>query len=150
MIKFGRPISVDIDARLPRLVDSLARDQDVEAVWLFGSRARGDADALSDVDIAVLARADLSLDDLFDKQLDWTTIAVGSLETDEVGVQVVNRLPVAVRYSMLRDARLLWARTPETAADFLAGTIREFLDFQPFLARYDRDLFRQAASGTLR
>src|SRR5207248_5138339 len=53
MIKFGKPISSDVEARLPRLIDSLASDERIEAVWLFRSRPRNEADQLSDVDIAV-------------------------------------------------------------------------------------------------
>lgn len=150
MIKFGRPVAVDVEARLPSLVDALARDRHVEAVWLFGSRARNEADALSDVDLAVLASGDLDPPALWDKHLEWTGVAVQALGTDEVGVQVVNRLPTALRYSILRDARLLWARAPEIAADFTGRTVKEYLDLKPYLDRYDRDLFRQAATGRLR
>ena len=62
----------------------------------------------------------------------------------------MNRLPVALRYSILREARLLWSRAPEIAADFTGRTTKEYLDLKPYLDRYDRDLFRQAATGTLR
>lgn len=150
MIKFGRPVSVDVDARLPRLVEALSQDDSVEAIWLFGSRARGEADALSDVDIAVLARGGLDASTLWERQLSWTALAVEALGTDEVGVQVLNRLRVAHRYGMLRDARLLWSRSPEVAADFEARTLKEYFDLRPYLDRYDRDLLRQAASGRLR
>jgi predicted nucleotidyltransferase len=150
VIKFGRPVSVDVEARLPGLVDALARDDRVEAVWLFGSRARREHDALSDVDLAVLARADLDASALWTAELAWTRRAVEALGTDEVAVQAVNRLPVAIRHAILRDARLLWSRSPEIATDFWARTLKEYLDLKPHLDRYDRDLFRQAATGKLR
>ena len=73
-----------------------------------------------------------------------------SLGTDEVAVQALNRLRVALRAPILRDARVLWSRLPEIAADFAAATLKEYLDLEPYLARYDRDLFQQAATGTLR
>jgi predicted nucleotidyltransferase len=150
VIKFGRPVSVDVEARLPRLVQRLAEDDQVEAVWLFGSRARNEHDALSDVDLAVLARADVDASALWDRQLAWTGLAVEVLGTDEVAVQVLNHLRVALRHAILRDARLLWSRSPEVAADFWARTLKEYLDLKPYLDRYDRDLFRQAATGRLR
>ena len=56
MIKFGSPVSVDIETHLPRLVEALTKDDRLEAAWLFGSRARNEADDLSDVDIAGCAR----------------------------------------------------------------------------------------------
>jgi len=150
MIKFGRPVASDVEARVPRLADALARDGRIEAIWLYGSRARGEADALSDVDVAVLARRDLDAAALWDAQIAWTTLAVETLGTDEVAVQALNRLPTAVRHAILRDARLLWASSEEIAADFTAQTVKEYLDLKPYLERYDRDLFRQAATGTLR
>jgi predicted nucleotidyltransferase len=150
VIKFGRPVPSDVDLRTPVLVDELTRDERVEAVWLFGSRARNEADALSDIDLAVLADAALEPAVLSSVELEWTTMAVRVLGTDEVGVQVLNRLRVAPRHAILRDARLLWSRSPEIAVDFESRTQKEFLDLRPYLDRYDRDLFRQAATGTLR
>ena len=150
MIKFGRPIAVDVEALLPRLVEAMSADDRMDAVWLFGSRARNEADALSDIDLAALARRGLDASALWDAQLDWTGLAVKTLGTDEVAVQVLNRLPVALRDPILRDARLLWSRSPEIAADFATVTLKEYLDLKPYLARYDRDLLRQAATGVLR
>ena len=150
MIKFGRPVSVDVEARLPRLVEALARDETIDAIWLFGSRARNEADALSDVDMAVLARGDLHDSVLWDRQLAWTGLAAETLGTDEVAIQAVNRLPVAMRHAILRDARLLWSRSPEIAVDFVTRSLKEYLDLKPYLDAYDRDLFREAATGKLR
>ena len=150
MIKFGRPVSVDVETHLPRLVEALTKDNRIEAAWLFGSRARNEADALSDVDLAVLAKGDLDASALWDAQLEWTGLAVETLGTDEVAVQALNRLPVALRDPILRDARLLWSRSPEIVADFAAMTLKAYLDLKPYLARYDRDLLLQAATGKLR
>jgi predicted nucleotidyltransferase len=43
MIKYGRPVPGDVETRLPQLVKALARDERIEALWLFGSRARNEA-----------------------------------------------------------------------------------------------------------
>lgn len=149
MIKFGGSVPADLERRLERLVEVLAGDERVEALWLFGSRARGEGDALSDVDLAVLARRDADSRDLWDWQIEWTGRAVEALGTDEVAIQALNRVPVATRHGILRDARLLWARSPEAARDYEARTLKEYLDYEPLLDRYDRDLFRQAASRSL-
>jgi len=76
VIKFGKPVSSDVEARLPRLIDSLASDERIEAVWLFGSRARNEADQLSDVDIAVLAGDTLDARALSSGALEWTGLAM--------------------------------------------------------------------------
>jgi predicted nucleotidyltransferase len=55
MIELGQPVPAEVEARLDVLSRRLAADARVAACWLFGSRARGEADGLSDVDVAVLA-----------------------------------------------------------------------------------------------
>ena len=150
MIKLGKPVPADVETRLPSLMDALKADNEIHAVWLFGSRARNESDTLSDVDLAVLVRDDLSGRALWDRQLAWTRLAGETLRTDEVAIQVVNRLPAAPRYQVLKGARLLWARSPEVAADFDARTLKEYLDFKPSVDRYDRELFEQAVTGRLR
>jgi hypothetical protein len=150
VIKLGGFVPADVDASVVRFVDAMSNDDRVEAVWLFGSRARNEADALSDIDLAVLARRDLDAATLWDAQIEWTNVAVGTLHTDEVAIHVLNRTPIGLRDPILRGARLLWARSPEVAADFAATTLKQYLDFNPSLAEYDRILFEQAASGRLR
>ncbi len=44
---------------LESAVTVLKQDERVQAAWLFGSRGRGDADALSDIDLIVVAQDDL-------------------------------------------------------------------------------------------
>jgi uncharacterized protein len=150
MIKFGRPVPPGVEARFPQLVAALSADPRIDAVWLFGSRARHEADAMSDVDIAVLARPRLDRALLWEAEIEWTGLAARTLGTDEVAVQTLNRVPIALRDPILREAKLLWSRTPEIAADFLAQTLKAYLDFAPHLRRYDRELLQQAAAGSLR
>jgi hypothetical protein len=63
---------------------------------------------------------------------------------------VLNRAPLVLRSEALRGARLLFARSPEIAADYELATIQVFLDFRDRLDEYDRELLAQAAAGRLR
>jgi predicted nucleotidyltransferase len=150
VIKFGKPVPADVDARLPGLVRRLSDDARVAAVWLFGSRARGEADALSDVDLAVLAAGTPARSELATWELEWLRVANGVLQTDEVSIVVLNHAPLVLRHEVLRGARLLFARSPEIAADYELATIQTFLDFCAHLEEYDRELLARAASGHLR
>ncbi len=150
MIKFGIPVPADVDARILELVRRLGGDARIAAVWLFGSRARGEADALSDVDVAVLAAGTPTQSELARWELEWLSAANETLKTDEVSFVVLNRAPLVLRHEALRDARLLFARSPEVAADYELGTIRTFLDFRTHLDQYDRELLARAAAGQLR
>jgi predicted nucleotidyltransferase len=150
MIKFGAPVPADVDTRLPDLVGRLSGDPRLVALWLFGSRARGEADALSDVDLAALAAGAPSRADLARWELEWLSAANETLRTDEVSLVVLNHATLLSRHEILRGARLLFATSPEVAADFELATIRAFLDFRVHLDEYDRELLALAAAGRLR
>src|SRR5829696_2689027 len=49
------PRRAEHDALLEQALALLEADDRVAAAWLFGSRGRGDADALSDIDLVVVA-----------------------------------------------------------------------------------------------
>jgi uncharacterized protein len=146
----GKPLPPDIDHRIERLAQRLASDPRVAAVWLFGSHARGEADALSDVDLALLAEGRGNRPELDRHREKWLLAAFDELGSEEVSLLVLNLAPVALRHAALRDAQLLWARRPELAADFEAWTRKEFFDFKRYLDAYDRELFARAAAGRLR
>jgi uncharacterized protein len=150
MIKFGTPVAADVEARFPDLARRLSADARVAAVWLFGSRARNEADALSDVDVAVLASGTPTPGELAGCELEWLGAASETLRTDEVSLVVLNRSPVVLRHEVLRGARLLFARSPEIAADYELATIRAFIDFSVHLDEYDRELLACAVAGRLR
>ena len=57
------PCSVEEDAMLRRIVDTIAEALDPEQIILFGSRARGDDTAHSDYDIFVVALSDQAYHD---------------------------------------------------------------------------------------
>ena len=54
----GRTLGTIADERLRRLVDVVAAALDPEEIWLFGSRARGDAHEHSDYDLFVVVPDD--------------------------------------------------------------------------------------------
>src|SRR2546430_13903991 len=150
MNRSGKPLSPDLHARLRRLVEKLAADARLDAIWLFGSQARGDADLLSDVDIALLAHGRPGAAEFDRLRNEWLELAATELGSDELSLLFLNLAPVALRYGAPKDSRLLWARAPELAADFEARTLKEYFDFKPYLDEYDRALFAQAATGRLR
>ncbi len=141
MKKLSGRIPPDLDSRLSALGRALATDANVVALYLFGSRARGDHDALSDVDLALLLRdSDASVEDRYCAQVS------AALGTDEVSLLFLDRVPVALVESALRDAKLLVSNDEARRLDFEAHAHLRYLDFQPYLERYDRELFEDLAA----
>ena len=121
---------------IERLSGFFAESPAVAAAWLFGSFARGDARADSDVDVAVLSRhtpaatfeaLPLRLEGEIERLLRRTTQVV-----------VMNRAPADLRARVLRDGVLLADRDPSFRVRFEVRTRNEWFDLQPILREYRR------------
>ena len=120
-----------------RIRDVLDARSDVQAVYLFGSIARGTARTGSDVDVGVL----------FDspplRQLNGPRFTIeGELERAlgrPVDLVVLNDAPVDLRMRVLRDRRLLIDCDPSARIAFEVRTRNEAFDLEPVLARYRQE-----------
>ena len=117
-----------------RICDVFGARSDVQAVYLFGSTARGTAKSGSDVDVGVL----FHLPPL--RRLNSPRFALaGELERaigGPVDLVVLNDAPVDLRIRVLRDGRLLIDRDPSARIAFEVRTRNEAFDLAPVLARY--------------
>jgi uncharacterized protein YutE (UPF0331/DUF86 family) len=104
----------DIGERLKDLPDRVAGISGLNALWLFGSFARGEATPISDVDLAYLPDEKLTGDalDRFETHL-YCAIA-SSMHTDEFTFVNLRRAPAYLSWQVLREGKLLVCR------DFLA------------------------------
>jgi uncharacterized protein len=85
----------------------------IRVVWLYGSHARGDARADSDVDLALLADAPIGLDELLTLQSDLAA-CVGT-EVDLVDLWQADDV---LRMQVIEHGRVLYERTSTDRARF--------------------------------
>jgi predicted nucleotidyltransferase len=130
----GPPSVVD------RLRTALSAESGIACAWLFGSRARGEARADSDVDVAVLLDRDPA------PTLSGSGVRLaGELERvvgATVDLIVLNRAPVDLVHRVLRDGILLLDRDPAARVRFEVASRNAWFDLKPILDRY-----RGAARG---
>jgi hypothetical protein len=91
----------------------------VQAVWLFGSRARGDARPDSDVDLAILTEP-MAQTDAARLRLVWqreVTLALG-LPDGSVDLVMLRHAPLPLVYGVWREGLLLIDRDPDARAHF--------------------------------
>lgn len=79
---------------LDRVARRLSEDPRIEAVYLFGSQASGEADDRSDVDLAVLLGEGVSLAD----ELRLRAVAVEELHRNDIDFVVLNDAPALLCY----------------------------------------------------
>jgi predicted nucleotidyltransferase len=130
-------LRIDIEA----IAAYFAGQPDLVAAYLFGSAARGQADRLSDVDIAVLFDARLGAEESVERQLR----IMGDLETHanrEVQVVVLNRATPLLAYQAVEHGVLLYERSRAERIDFEVLTRRVYFDEKYWLDFHSQSLLR--------
>ncbi len=123
----------------------LAADPRVDAVYGFGSRIRGTAGPMSDIDLAVLLNREIKLIE----ELRLRAAVVEALQRDDVDLVRLNHAPPLLRYEVVATGRRLFARDDDAADRFEARCVREYLDTHHLRAvqrRLARERSRAAAA----
>ena len=110
-----------------RVLDRARQDSAVLAVILFGSHARGEASAASDVDLCLVLASDTM------SGLEMSRIRLVYLGEDAIDVVIFQQLPLHVKSRVLKEGRVLFA----SDEDALYGVaIRAARAFEGFRHRY--------------
>ena len=141
--------SFDLDQYAAALEQYFASLDGVVSAYLFGSHARGQAWAHSDVDVAVLLEGRPDNDRCFDMRLEVIGGLMGILHTNDVDVLILNQAPPALRYAVLRDGIILFCRDRQAMIEFRVRTLNEYLDFKPILKRHGDAILEKARKGEL-
>jgi predicted nucleotidyltransferase len=118
----------------------LSTRSEILEAYLFGSVARGQAQSISDVDVAVRIDVDRIQNVPFGYAAALTADLAAALRLNRVDVVVLNHAPPLLYHRVLRDGQRLFAR------DLAATTTREgqalsrYCDYLPQLEKVDRIL----------
>jgi uncharacterized protein len=94
----------------------------IELAYLFGSEARGDSTAASDVDVAILTKQTLTLD----KQLEVTS-GLSDLLKREIDLVQLRDATEVFRAQVIRDGKLIYASDFNTKAEFEMRSIVDYI-----------------------
>lgn len=128
-----------IETKLKKLIDKATQDEEILAVILFGSHARGEATPASDIDVC-LVLAGRNHDPLFlsRKRLDY--LAVGGLD-----IHLYQQLPIYIRRRVFKEGRVLFVRNEDALYDIAFRSAQAFEDFRH---HYEDYLNRVAHAGS--
>lgn len=115
-----------------QIAEYFAERDEVIAVYVYGSHARGTNNALSDIDIAIMVeRID---DQLSRKHLDFIGELTEIFQTDNIDVQLLSlQTPPALALAMIRGI-VLYSRDEKKRIALEAEMLSRYQDFVPFLA----------------
>lgn len=94
----------------------------IELAYLFGSEARGESTAASDVDIAILTKEVLSLDQRLE-----VMSGLSALLNREIDLVQLHEATDVFRAQVIRDGKLIYASDPNTKAEFEVRSIVDYI-----------------------
>lgn len=118
-------------ARAELAAQALTADPRVRLVFLFGSATDPHRRSVGDVDIAVLTRPVLSLQEQLSLSADAELAAGGDL--DIVFLDLIDESPVVLAREVADTGRCLYAASPDLEAEFVTRARMRYLDFRHLL-----------------
>jgi predicted nucleotidyltransferase len=109
--------------------------REIVAVYLFGSQASGEADELSDIDVALLLRD--GLPDPAHLELRLAVEVSSMLGSDDVDVVVLNDAPLEAQFEIVSTGRLIHSNDEPARTDYEVLMMSKYWDFKKYLDEYD-------------
>jgi predicted nucleotidyltransferase len=127
----------------------LEQYSEVLVAYLFGSVAKGQTHAGSDVDIAVLVSDEVMKSDPFRYRLKLISDLMSALGRDDVDLVFLNEAPPLLAHRVLRDGKLILERSPSARVRFQIRTVNQYLDTQPMRDLYLAHLKNDVQEGKI-
>lgn len=108
------------------VIEELAARDEIIALVLFGSVARGQAREISDIDICIITGKGVP------EAVRMDLLSYGS---EKIDVSIFEDLPITIRFRVIREGKLLFCRNKVALHALMADTVREYLDIAPFIRR---------------
>ncbi|MBC8235584.1 nucleotidyltransferase domain-containing protein [bacterium] len=115
---------------IEKLKNFFANREEVQFAVIFGSLAKGTANKLSDVDIAVMIVPHFKDTFPYGYQATLTADLMQELKRNDVDVVILNKAPIALRYEVLRYGKFIHVRDKQARIQFQIDTINRYEDFK--------------------
>lgn len=133
----GRSHPLDVDDRLPALVERLGEIEGAAALYLYGSYGTPAQTPMSDIDLALVLAPErrASVED----ETEWGEQTRSILGTDDASLVVLNRSPVIFAHKVLREGHRLACWNEIGLADYVERLLSRHADYFPVYQRFLRD-----------
>lgn len=138
MIREEKKLPDDVAKKLPDMVRLVSSDEEVVALFVFGSLAKGELKPLSDLDLGVLLHRKLNKQERFNKHLDLIGKFTRLLQTEEIDIIILNDAPMRFVVKVLSTGKILFERDRQELVDVYDKHTKMLLDFRYFLDDYNQ------------
>jgi len=118
--------------KIKSVVDELKREE-VQAIYLFGSYAKGNARPSSDIDICVITEKKIPKS---------AKEEIMSNSSKNIDISLFWDLPQTIRFRVFREGGLLYAKDELSLQRLKVATLKSYLDIQPMIKRYCTHVLR--------
>lgn len=115
----------------------------VAFAYIFGSRAAGQAHRESDMDIAVGFSKPVT-DEIFYEIFNRLYSGLG-IPSEKLDLKNFAELPLALRFRVIRDGKLLYIKDQKTHRDMATRTLDFYHDNYPVMQKFNQIFFKQAS-----
>ena len=129
-----------VDELAERLAGLLNKRQEIQEAYLFGSCARGVAQAHSDIDVAVFVGEERLTTSGFGYRATLTAELMQGLGTNQVDVVLLNHAPPLLYHRVLRDGVRLLSRDLRATTGREGKALSRFCDYAPQLSKIEAAL----------
>lgn len=119
-----------IKAKVDKILKVARQDDEVLAVFLFGSAARREEHETSDIDICLILKPGrYSSLGLSEKRFEY-------LKVFDLDVQIFQQLPIYIRIKVIKEGKKLFCANEDELYQSVFNTITEFEDFRGIYRDY--------------
>ena len=118
--------------RIKPIIDELKKEE-VQAIYLFGSHAKGNARPTSDIDICVITRKNIP------KRVKEEIMSNSSRHID---ISLFWDLPQTIRFRVFREGKPLYAKDELLLQRIKVATLKSYLNIQPMIKTYCTHVLR--------
>jgi predicted nucleotidyltransferase len=117
-----------------QVIQTARLDSQVLALILFGSQARGEHTAVSDIDLClVLSPAPYTPLEFSEKKLEYLT-------KFSVDIHIFQQMPLYLKQRVLRNGEVLFCRDEDMLYELAFAVIREYADFEQVYRDYLKEV----------
>jgi hypothetical protein len=146
MIKYGRKLPKDIlNKAIERLPAVFEKRPEIVAAYIFGSFATGKTTDLSDIDIAVLLRDKIGLEE----ELELIGDVSETLGTYDFDLVILNNCPPYIQYEVTSTGKIIYERDKDARCEFQVRALQRYFDIKHIYDEYNYYLKKRIKEGRM-
>lgn len=123
---------------------NLLQEYDIKLIYIFGSYAKGNNNANSDLDIGVLLNNDYNPMDKLSLIGDLTSI----FKRDDIDLVILNSANSVLKHQVIKYGKLIFMENEDVKVNFEVRVLKEYMDMEPFRRtqrKYINEWFKNTA-----